>query len=300
MSGPATPASGRAARRWERRRRDRRLVLVALAVAVVATLVVTVYFARRSTPPPLPSAGGQARTQQTLLVQLRGVGGDAVGVALLAHDRSAGTGAGLLVPPEVLVSAPGGSPQAYGSVLRTAGPAASRTALAGLLGVTVDGEWVLDAGTAAQLVEAVGGIRVTVDVLVPSAEGTSVLLQRGGQPVDGSRAVAFATYLAPGEQEPARLGRLQQLLDGVLAALPRSSAQVAGLLGTLGNGSTLQGTDVPALAGTLVGLAADERAKTLKVGSVPVGAEQPGALGPPLDAVASRQVVERLLGASVR
>ena len=306
MSEPVVePVVGAGRRRAElrrRRRRQRRLALAAaLAVAVLATALVTLFFVRNDAPPPAgPVAAG--RTQSTLLVQVRAADRSAVSTALLAHDPPAADGAVLLVPPEVLATAPGSSAVPFGQVLRTLPPASSRKALEDLLGVRVDGSWVLDLPTLAALVDGLGGVSVDVDVPVLGGPGSrTVLLQPGEQVVDGARASAFVTYLAAGEQEQSRLARLQELLDGVLRVLPPSREQVAGLLDTLGTGSVLDGTDGPRLAGALAGLAADQRADRVQYDTVPVRAVETGARTPSLrlDPERSRRVVDRLLAASV-
>ncbi len=307
VSGLAAP-SGAGRRRSElrraRRRRRRQAVVAVLAVGALLAVLVTAYFARRDEPLPTAGTPSPGRTQSTLLVQVAAAGGDAAGSVLLAHDPAAAAGAGLLVPPQVLATAPGSRPLPYASVLGALGPDASRKALADLLGVTVDAAWVLDAATAVRLVDGLGGIRVDVDVPVlaapsPGAAAT-VLLQPGEQPVDGTRALAFATYRAVEEQEQVRLARLQELVDGVLAALPDDARQVAGLLDTLGAGSQPFGTDVPGLAGTLVGLSQDLRATALQYDTVPVVTVDTGGVpAARLDADAARGLVERLLSASV-
>lgn len=296
-SAVGTRGARRAARE-ERRRRRRLLVVVALVVGVLVTLAVTAYFAQRDEPLPTGTAE-QSRTQRTLLLQLRGDTGLAVGSALLAADPGDRSGAGLLVPVPVLAAAPGSRSLPYAEVLSTFGPEPARKALADLLGVTVDGSWVLDLPTATRLVDALGGVSVGVDV--PVVSGTTVLLQPGEQNVSGSLALALATYLAPGELEQARLARLQELLDGLLTALPADVAQVSGLLDALGSGSVLEGTDVPGVATTLVGLADADSGDALQYDSVPVVAVDTGAGVPSLrlDVESARAVVERLLAPSV-
>ena len=302
-SPPPVVGAGRrrAELRRRRRRQRRRAVAAALAVAVLATLLVTLFFVRRDSPPPAdaPVAG---RSQQTLLLQLRAADRSGVSNAVLAHESTAGAGSVLLVPPQVLATAPGGSPAPFSQVLRTASPASSRKALEDLLGITLDGSWVLDLPTLARLVDGLGGVSVDVDVpVLGGSGGRSVLLQPGEQLVDGARASSYVTYRAAGEQEQLRLARLQELVDGVLQVLPPSTQQVAGLLETLGNGSVVDGTDVADLADLLSGLAADQRADRAAYDTVPVRAVETGARTPSsrLDAERSRQVVDRLLPASV-
>ena len=282
------PAGRRAAARRARRRQRRQLVAAVLAVAVVATLLVTVFFVRRDTPPPAPApaAAAAGRTQTTLLLQLRAATGEATSSVLLAHDPAARAGAGLLVPSQVLAG-----PVPFGSVLRSGTGAASRRALQDLVGVTVDAGWVLDSAAAALLVDAVGGVEVTVDVTVPVVGGPALV--PGPQVLTGPAAVAFATALAAGEAEPARLARLRQLVDGVLARLPDGQEQVSGVLAGLGTGSVIEGTMLDGLGALLAGLAADG----VQAEVLPVLPAAPGAVAG-LDAGAAGVVVERLLAGS--
>lgn len=300
MSDGRVPPPGvrtrRAALRRRRQQQRRRMVLAALAVGVALTLLLTWYLAARDTTVPA-AADGASRTQRTLLLQLQGAAGDAVGTALLAYDPQ-GQSAGVLVPSQVLATAPGSGPLPYGEVLGTFGPAAARKALADLVGVTIDADWVLDLAAATRLVDAVGGVTVSVDV--PVVTGTTVLLQPGEQRVGGAAAVAFATFLADGEPEQARLARLQELLDGLLEGLPGTSGQVARLLEALGPGSAVQGTGVPGLADTLVGMAADAQADALQYDTLPVVLVDTGAPTPSLRlGDGARALVDRLLPASV-
>ena len=280
------PVGRRAGARRARRRQRRRLVAAVLAVAVVATLLVTAFFVQRDTPPPAPAVVDRGRTQATLLLQLRAATGEATASVLLAHDPAVRAGAGLLVPSQVLAG-----PVPFGSVLRSGTGAASRSALQDLVGVTVDAGWVLDGAAAALLVDAVGGVEVTVDVAVPVPGGPA--LAPGPQTLPGPAAVAFATALVEGEAEPVRLARLRQLVEGVLARLPGEAEQVGGVLAGLGTGSVIEGTMLDGLAALLAGLTADG----VQAEVLPVLPAAPGA-GTALDVAATRVVVERLLAGS--
>jgi hypothetical protein len=107
-------------------------------------------------------------------------------------------------------------------------------------------------------------------------------------------------YLAPGEQEQARLARLQEILDGVLNALPRSTSDVAKALSALGPRS-IPSDPTPKLASFLVGLATDSRSEALQYDSLPVISIDPGdgVLSFRVDADATRTIVDRLLAQSV-
>lgn len=288
------PVGRRTARLAEQRRKRKRNTRVAAVVAAVAVLVVAVVVVLGHT------GGGKkksttTRTQRTVLLQVKGADGTAIASALLAHDPAGNQGAVVLVPPQVIVAVPGFGTQPFGRALATTSVRGSRDALADLMGVTVDGSWVLDSATFSRLVDVEGGI--TVDVDVPVLAARTVLLQPGHQRVNGAQALAFGTYLAPGEQEQTRLARLQAVIDGIVTALP---ADVRSLLGSLGRGSQ-PSIPVSVLASVLSGLKADDGKDQLQYRSLPVIKVDAGTDETRfrIDPHATRNLVDELLAASV-
>lgn len=265
----------------------------AVLIAGLATFAI-----HRTHNAPQTSIGKQTRTQATVLFQVRGDSGSAAASALLAHDSAGHSGAAVLIPPQVIVTVPGTGSLQLGRVLKTVPPERSRSAVGDLLGVTVDAGWVLDAPTFSALIDHVGGIQVDVDV--PVVVARTVVLNAGSQRLDGLQAAEFFGYLAPGEQEQARLARLQAVLDGFLSALPRSTSQVSVALSGLGAGSAAS-EPLPQLASFLVGLAEDGRGQALQYDSLPVIPIDPGngVTSFRLDPDATRALVDRLLAQSV-
>jgi anionic cell wall polymer biosynthesis LytR-Cps2A-Psr (LCP) family protein len=282
-----------------RARRRRQRLIVAGGLAVVLVIVAVVLFARtRGGGSSHTAIAKQTRTQTTVLFQVQGSGGDAIASALLAHDPAGHSGAAVLIPPQVIVTVPGTGSLQLARALKTVPPERSRSAVGDLLGVTVDAGWVIDVPTLAALIDQVGGIVVDVDVSVVVAR--TVVLNPGSQRLDGQHAITFMRYLAPGEQEQARLARLQEILDGVLNALPRSTSDVAKALSALGPRS-IPSDPTPKLASFLVGLATDSRSEALQYDSLPVISIDPGdgVLSFRVDADATRTIVDRLLAQSV-
>jgi len=273
------------------------LIAVGLVAALVVLTIATVVLTRRDAPPPTAIAK-QTRTQSTLLMQVQGEGGDAIASALLAHDPAGRSGAVVLLPPQVIVTVPGTGSLQLGRALKTVPPDRSRAAVGDLLGVTVDAGWVLDVPALTALVDQVGGVVVDVDVPVLAAR--TVILNPGSQRLDGSGATAFLRYLAAGEQEQARLARLQGVVDGLLNALPKATSQVATTLSGLGPRS-ISSLSPPELASVLVGLAADGRSNALQYNSLPVIPIDPGngVSSFRLDPDGTRALVDRLLAQSV-
>lgn len=302
MTTPEPATGSRLGRRaaLRRRRRRQRLQLVGglLALALVAAVVFAVALVRQS-PESVVDLGPQERTQRTLLLQVQGLGGEAVAAALLAHDPSNGQGAGVLVPPQVLVDVAGSGSLTLAEALPSVPPEASRGAVSDLLGVTVDGGWVVTLPVLQTLVDAVGGIAVDVDT--PVVSGDTLLVPEGPQRLGGTAAVAVLVYQAPGEPAQARLARQQEVVDGVLAALPGGAAEVAAVLRGLGERS-IASQPLPELAALLAGLheatvAGEVQYDLLPVVPIDTGAESITALR--VDEAATEALVDRLLAQSV-
>ncbi len=299
MTVEAARTSRRAELRRRRRRNRVRLVALLVTLAAVAAAAFAVYLASDNPVPPGTAPAEAVRTQRTLLVQVQGDNGAAAASALLAHDPEAETGAALLIPPQVLVTVPGREQLQFGRALATVPPQGSRDALSDLIGVTVDDGWVFTTAQLATLVDALGGIPVDVDV--PVVQGQTVLLSPGAQNLNGTQAAQFLLYLGPEEQEQARLARLQEVLDGLINVLPRTSAELTAQLASLGQRSITTFAQPSQLADFLLGMAADDEAGQLQYDTLPVIPIDPGGgvQAFRVDAPKLTTVVDRLLAASV-
>jgi anionic cell wall polymer biosynthesis LytR-Cps2A-Psr (LCP) family protein len=298
VTEPQGPRTGRRAElRRRRRRRRRRLVAALVVVLALLAAAFAVYLAQDDQEAP-PGAQEPARTQSTLLFQVQGENGAAAASALLAYDPEETAGSALLIPPQVLVTVPGTGSLPFGRALSSVPPQGSRDALSDLVGVTVDDGWVITTPLLAQLIDALGGIPVEVDV--PVVRGQQVLVNAGAQNLDGARAVQFLLYLAPEEQEQSRLARLQEVLDGLINVLPREQSELTTQLEVLG-GRSVTTMELPELADFLLGLAAADEAGQMQYDTLPVIPIDPGGgvtafrVDPPRLAT----VVDRLLADSV-
>lgn len=299
MTETVSRSGRRAQQRRDRRRRQVRLIGAALGVLVLLAAGFAVYLAVDAPAPPRqPQAEQQVRTQRTLLLQVQQGSGEAQSTALLAHDEATGTGAVVLVPPQVLVDVAGTGSLPLGRALAEASGQASRDALSDLMGVTVDDGWVLDRPALGKLVDALGGVDVDVDVQVSA--GQRVLLSPGPQKLGGTPAVVYSSHLAPGEQEQARLARLTQVLDGLLSALPPTAPELTTVLRTLGPRS-VSTLELAGLSSLLVGLAADDEKAQLQYDVLPVIDQQAGGdvTSFRADPAATAALVDRLLAPSV-
>ncbi len=293
MTAPGSRMSRRAQAQARRARLRKQLIVVGAAAVIALVVLVVVLAGGGSTK--APKVAVPQRTQRTVLLQVTGADGSAVASALLAHDRASTTGAVVLLPPQVLVTVPGGGSSTLGSVLTKGSAERSRAAVEDLMGVTIDAGWVLDTPSFRRLVDAEGGVQVSVDV--PVLQGRTVVLPAGGARLTGTQALQFATYLAVDEQEQTRLARLQAVFDAVVNALPRD---LAPLLSSLGGGAVVTGAkDV--LPGVLTGLQKDNSDSDLQYRSLPVIKVDAGNddVRFRLDADASTQLVDELLAQSV-
>jgi anionic cell wall polymer biosynthesis LytR-Cps2A-Psr (LCP) family protein len=284
----------RAELRDKRRKQRRRLASAGVAAVVVLLVLVTVVL--------IKNGGGSGhkptapvRTQRTLLLQVKAADGSAAASALLAHDPASGTGVVVLVPQQVLANVPGGGNVPFGKALQTATAAGSRNALADLMGVTIDGSWVLDGTTFGQLIDQVGGVQVTVDAAILS--GRSVVLQPGAQRLSGAAALGYAGYLGDKEQEQTRLTRVQAVIEGFLTSMPK---HVDAVIKALGGGSQAS-FDVGSLSNLLQGLKSDDAASNLQYRTLPV---IPVTVGNDeirfrIDATAARSLVDDVLAQSI-
>jgi hypothetical protein len=246
----------RQAERLARRTAGRRRLLVAgaavLAVLLIVGVTVVVLSSRGDDVPP--TTAPKVPHQSTLLVQVAGADGTAVVNALVGVTRSTGDGAALLIPAGLLVDDASAGNLPFGETLTLPSKSASRDALTDLLGIHVSNTWALTQAGLAALVDKVGGVQATVDVdvLAKNAKGEEAAVVRAGsQRLRGSQAAAYATYLAEGEPEAVRLARFNDVLDGVLRALPAGEAQIAAELTGLKTSSS-SSLSPQQLAGLLV------------------------------------------------
>jgi anionic cell wall polymer biosynthesis LytR-Cps2A-Psr (LCP) family protein len=257
----------------------RRLLFAVLALVVVAGLVAWLLSGGSGTSSKkAPVAAAVGRTQNTLLIELKGNLGVAVDSALVAHDPANHDGAVVLVPSNVQTQVPGYGSMPFGQALSIGDPNAPTGALSDLIGVTVDGSWTLTQSGLAALVDKVGGVTVAVDkdVTTTSNGTTTITVPAGTQKLSGANAASFASFLATGETDQAELARFDAVLKQVLAGLPKNEADLTSMLASLGAGSST--TFAPArLATFLVGLAADSAAGTMTDQLLPVTALDTGS-----------------------
>jgi LytR cell envelope-related transcriptional attenuator/LytR_cpsA_psr family len=275
-------AEARAARRAERRRR----LLVAgaagaAALVLVVAVVLLLVLLRGGEDESGPTPTGAAR-QQTLLLQVTGVDGAAAANALVGVTAREESASVVLVPSGLLVDAAGTGTIPFGETVTLPEASAPAQALTDLLGVRVDDGWVLSQQGLAALVDAVGGVEAMVDVDVLSTDpqgNQTVVVRAGTRQLDGAAAAAYATYRGEGEPEESRLSRFDDVLSGLLAALPEERAALVPAVQAAGEGSR-SGLDPDGLAEVLLAMKAATGAEAYRSDVLPVNEIDTGASVP--------------------
>jgi hypothetical protein len=240
--GPTVVARrNRAAERTARRRAARRRWLLGAGGLVVLALVAGIgWLLLRGDAGDTTTTADPAAQQRTTLVQVTGADGTAAASALVGTTEADGDAVSLLVPSRLLVDVASAGDMPFGEAVTLDEPTASADALTDLLAVSVKDSWVLTTDGLAALVDKVGGVQAAVDrdVVTTDAKGNqTVVVRAGNQKLDGAAAAAYATYLADGEPEQARLARFDDVFTAVAAALPEDRAAVVTVLAGLGAGS---------------------------------------------------------------
>ncbi|WP_406296155.1 LCP family protein [Embleya sp. NBC_00888] len=283
-------AETRSERRDEKRRAIRQRLIALAVVLAVALLGVGGYFAwdtwmrdEKSVAAPGKNGG--------VLVQLRAKDGKAAANVLLTVDPAKNTASMVSVSSVTIVNSDNSS-FPLGQLMADEGPGASRDALSDLLGVRLDGSWVISEPVLQGLVDLAGGIQLNADVEIKGPDG-KVLVGQGRNPANGVAALAFAGYKQPNEA-PAVVGdRFGRVLQGLLAAFPTQPDAVLSLLANMAN---VPDPSLPddKLSVLLANLAKATQAKQMQVRALPVSAD--GIL----DTAAALPIVRELLGGTVR
>jgi cell envelope-related transcriptional attenuator-like protein/LytR cell envelope-related transcriptional attenuator len=203
----------------------------------------------------------------------------------------------ILVPSRLLVDVPGQGSVELGQA-PISGPDAAASAVSNALHVRVDGTWVLDTTAISALVDAEGGVDVTLtDDVLPSDGSSGVALGVGTSHITGAQAAQLALAIGAQEPEASRLARQQILLEAMLTKLPSTQAQITPLV----QNAVLAGAETPArLSALLAGVRSDVAGARASSTLVPTIEIDSGS-GTPWygldDKAATAMVAERLTGA---
>ncbi|WP_344438029.1 LytR C-terminal domain-containing protein, partial [Kitasatospora nipponensis] len=217
-------AESRTERRDERRRKLRTRLLGAAVALVVAAGATTGYLYFTGKLGSSQSAAAAAGPRSVVVVHLRDLQGK-VSTALLVNDAPGRKGSILLLPDGLLLPSSGDSPTTpLGQSMDSIGPAATRDALATMLGAPVAGTWRLDTPYLQLLVAQLGGVKVDTDAQITGPDGKALVEKGSQRTLSGQAAVAYATYQAPGESREAQLKRFGAVLGAVVATMPTALA----------------------------------------------------------------------------
>ncbi|MFF3454157.1 LCP family protein [Streptomyces sp. NPDC002730] len=218
----------RSERREEAKRRGRNRV-VALVVALALVVVGGVgYLWYAGKLPGLSDADKKSSTatgpqkRDVIVVHLHNTKKKGTSTALLVNNATTKQGTTVLLPNSLSVANDDGTATTLGKSVEDDGSTGTREAVGTLLGAKITGTWRLDTPFLENLVELVGTIDLTTDTEVPGAKkGEAPLVKKGeNQTLNGRMAVAYATYLGPGEAEAKQLQRFGQVMQGVLRKFP--------------------------------------------------------------------------------
>ncbi|MEU8682628.1 LytR C-terminal domain-containing protein [Streptomyces sp. NPDC048611] len=291
----------RTERREEAKRRGRsRIVALSVVLALLAAGGVGyLWWAGKlpgvAAPGADAAAAGAGQKRDVLVVHLRDTTSGNSSTALLVDNETTDKGTTVLLPNSLLVSKDDGTTTTLGKSVKDEGTEPTRDSLNSLLGADLKASWRLDTPYLENLVETVGGITLDTDATVPGAKkGASPVVKQGSaQDLSGQAAVAYATYLGPGEPQTKQLQRFGQVMQ---ATLKKVSSDADGATTTV---KTLLQVLDPPLTEAQLGSSLAQRAELAKTGAyrttlLPVQAN--GTLSP----TTSARVVKDVLGGTVK
>jgi LCP family protein required for cell wall assembly len=134
---------------------------------------------------------------------------------LVLHlDPVSGSCRGLAVPRDTLVELPGYGPTKINHALMVGGIAYQKLVTERFLGITIDHYALIDFEGFKELVDAVGGVPVTVPADI--TKGETVLFTAGPQVFTGDQALSYARYRGDSDLDVGRVRRQQQIIRGLI------------------------------------------------------------------------------------
>ncbi len=291
----------RSERREEARRKGRNRMIALIVVAVLVVVGGVGYLWSADLIPGLSgkeekktvAAGAQQR--DVIVVHLHNTKKGGTSTALLVDNVTTKQGTTVLLPNTLAVAGDDGTTITLGKSVDDDGRSGTREAVETLLGTKISGTWRLDTPYLEILVEQVGNIEMDTDIDVPDAKkGADPLVRKGeAQTLSGPMAVAYATYLAPGEAEAKQLNRFGEVMRAVLRKISEDPKAATVTVETLAQvlDPSLPEKD---LGASLATLASRAKVGDYKTAMLPV--QDDGTL---TDA-ATRSVVKDGLGGSVK
>ena len=233
----------------DRRRRTARHLLLSLAAVVIfggAITALAVSNQDDAGPVPSPSSSSSASPspsptlaaqQPTILIQASGDAGASVNLLTALSVQQDPTAIMITLPPDLMVSAPGVDSESIRTTVSSIDTLRAPSAVSATLGVRIDGSWRLDRKALAGLVDAAGGVSVTLTdpVKVRDGSGDVVLnLRAGVTDLTGAQAAWYAVGEVKGEDQTDQTERGLLVFSKSLSALPNSVTNIRETLTSLG------------------------------------------------------------------
>ncbi|MEW2517996.1 LCP family glycopolymer transferase [Actinacidiphila alni] len=240
------------------------------------------------------SAGG-AQKRDVIVVHLMPVDKGPSATALLVDNTTKHRGTTVLLPNSLNVTTEDGTATTLDKAVAD-GVGPTRDALNSLLGSDIKGTWRLDTPYLELLVDSLGDVFVDTDTAVKGTgkDKDKTLVQQGKQTeLTGQQAVAYATYLAPGEAQIKQLSRFGQVMQAVLKKMPSDALSATKTVQALAQILDPSLTDKQ-LGASLAQLA--ELAKTGAYDTAMLPVQKDGTLS----AQTSDSVVKDILGGTVK
>lgn len=123
----------------------------------------------------------------------------------------------LSVPRDTLVPIPGAGDDKVNAALATGGPELAVETLEGFTGYSIGNYVAIDFNGVQEIVEAMGGITVTVDepIELGTEDGQYYSIAPGTQTLDGGEALAYVRYRGGADADIGRVGRQQQFMQAL-------------------------------------------------------------------------------------
>ncbi|MFC8829490.1 LCP family protein [Streptomyces sp. NPDC057137] len=292
----------RSERREEARRRGRSRVVALVVVMALAVVGGVGYLWYAGKLPSFSSDEDKQNNTATgpqkrdvIMVNLHNTKNKGTSTALLVNNSTTKQGTTVLLPNSLLVA--DGETSTTGTLAKSvadSGSQGTRESVDTLLGTKISGTWRLDTPYLENLVELVGNIDITTNAEVPAAKkGEDPLVTKGEeQTLNGQAAVAYATYLGPGESEVKQLERFGAVMQGVLRKISEDPKGATITVETLAQILEPPMTEQD-LGAALAKLAAHAKVGDYKTTVLPVAED--GSLGEK----ATETVVKDVLGGTV-
>jgi anionic cell wall polymer biosynthesis LytR-Cps2A-Psr (LCP) family protein len=214
-------------------------------ITIVGALVIVLGFGALSLvlgeggdPTPSPSPTSTRPAERTLLLQILDEQGYALGNFVLGIEQEPDSTTLLAIPASLLVSVEDDT-MALGMTPASPDTLAAVKGVESTVGIRIDAALTLDRLAFAGLIDAVDGVWVELPtaVVLPEISETDQtrILGPGWVKLDGLAAADYAVLRLPGEEEPARLARVQKVLQLALDGLPHNAERMRQLLTSLGS-----------------------------------------------------------------